>query len=379
MIKKVWKKAKYIIIPLICIAACCFFSTVFDYFSNGIILDWLDTNFTYEQFNENADGTNTYIHNINWSAVKSYLLNFAIVSTITVSFIIMLISKGYKKKNTIAASHNISNYMNRYILDNEPLPVEIPQEYAEVFTKISEIKLKIQQNEKQLLDESERKNDLVTYLAHDLKTPLTSVIGYLALLNDENSLSKEQQNKYISVALNKAERLEDLTSELFEITRFNVTDIELQTEDVNLSKMTEQIAYEFKPLLKNKRLNIKLDIEQNIHIIYDIDKLERVIDNLIRNAVNYSYADSDIMIALYQSESDIILKFENRGKTIPKEKLSRIFEQFYRIDSARNTATGGSGLGLAIAKKLVEAGGGQITAQSDNETIVFTLTLPKKS
>lgn len=379
MIKKVWKKAKYIIIPLICIAACCFLSTVFDYFSNGIILEWLDTNFTYEQFNENADGTNTYIHNINWSAVKSYLLNFAIVSTITVSFIIMLISKGYKKKNTIAASHNISNYMNRYILDNEPLPVEIPQEYAEVFTKISEIKLKIQQNEKQLLDESERKNDLVTYLAHDLKTPLTSVIGYLTLLNDENSLSKEQQNKYISVALNKAERLEDLTSELFEITRFNVTDIELQTEDVNLSKMTEQIAYEFKPLLKNKRLNIKLDIEQNIHIICDIDKLERVIDNLIRNAVNYSYADSDIMIALYQSESDIILKFENRGKTIPKEKLSRIFEQFYRIDSARNTATGGSGLGLAIAKKLVETGGGQITAQSDNETIVFTLTLPKKS
>lgn len=299
------------------------------------------------------------------------------MSAIIVSLVIMLISKYNNRKNTINTAHNISNYMKRYILDNEPIPVDIPQEYAEIFTKISEIKLKIQQNENQLLDESDRKNALVTYLAHDLKTPLTSVIGYLTLLNDEKNLSKEQQQRYISVALNKAERLEDLTNELFEITRFNVTDIELQTEDVNLSKMTEQIAYEFKPLLKDKCLNLKLDIEKDIHIICDIDKLERVIDNLIRNAVHYSYPNSDIMISLYPCGSDVELQFKNRGKTIPQEKLSRIFEQFYRIDSARNTATGGSGLGLAIAKKIVESGGGKITAQSDNETIVFTVTLPK--
>lgn len=345
-----------------------------DYFSDGVILTWLDTNFTYERFGERSDGTKTYVHDINWSSVKYYLLYLLIFVTTIISLAVALILKYNKRKNKITASHNISNYMNRYILNDEPLPIEIPQEYAEVFAKISEIKLRIQQNEKQLLDESERKNNLVTYLAHDLKTPLTSVIGYLTLLDDETNLSKEQQKRYISIALNKAERMEDLTNELFEITRFNITEIELHSEDVNLSKMIEQITYEFYPLLNDKGLRFKLQIEPNIHIVYDVDKLERVIDNLIRNAVNYSYNDSEITITLKQRNSNIFLCFENNGKTIPKEKLSRIFEQFYRIDSSRDTSTGGSGLGLAIAKQIIEAAGGKITAESENEKIAFNIT-----
>ncbi len=373
MIKINKEKAKYVIIPLICILLCCFLYIFLDYFSNGAILTWLDANFTYESFGEKSDGTKTYVHNIDWSAVKYYLLDLLIFITIIISFIITIVLKYNKRKNKITASHNISNYINRYILNDEPLPLDIPQEYAEVFAKISETKLRIQQNEKRLLEESERKNNLVTYLAHDLKTPLTSVIGYLTLLNDENDISKKQQQKYVSIALNKAERMEDLTNELFEITRFNITDIELQTEDVNLSKMIEQIAYEFIPLLNDKGLIFKLQIEPNIHIVYDVDKLERVIDNLIRNAINYSYKNSEITISLKQSDSDIILRFENKGKTIPKEKLARIFEQFYRIDSSRSTSTGGSGLGLAIAKQIIEKSGGKITAESENEIIAFTI------
>lgn len=379
MIKKIWKKAKYFIVPLIIIVLCCVVYNFFDYFSNGVIVDWLNTNFTYERFGENAYGEKTYMHDINWSAVKSYLLNFFIVFLIIISFIVMQAKKYLNKKNTISNSHNISNYINHYILNNEPLPVEIPQEYAEVFTKISEVKLKFQQNEKQLLEESERKNDLVTYLAHDLKTPLTSIIGYLTLLNEEEGISTEYQRKYISVALNKAERLEDLTNELFNITRFNISNIELQKENVDLSKMTEQIAYEFNPLLKDKELYFELNIEKDIQIVCDIDKIERVIDNLIRNAISYSYNNSKIAISLYQCNSNVVLCFKNNGKTIPKDKLSRIFEQFYRVNPSRNTSTGGAGLGLAIAKQLVEASGGTISASSENETICFTVTLPNKS
>lgn len=377
MIKKIWKKAKYIIIPLLIIVLCCTLYYLFDYFSNGVILDWLNTNFTYERFDENSYGEKTYIHDINWSAVKSYLLNLFIVSLIIISFIVMQAKKYINKKITIANSHNISNYINHYILNNESLPVEIPQEYAEVFTKISEVKLKFQQNEKQLLEESERKNDLVTYLAHDLKTPLTSIIGYLTLLNDEENLSAEYQRKYICVALNKAERLEDLTNELFDITRFNISNIELQKENVDLSKMTEQIIYEFNPLLKNKGLYFELNIEKNIQFVCDVDKIERVIDNLIRNAISYSYSNSKIEISLFQYDCEIVLCFKNKGKTIPEDKLSRIFEQFYRVNSSRSSLTGGAGLGLAIAKQLVEASGGTITAESENETICFTVTFPK--
>lgn len=377
MIKKIWKKARYFIIPLIIIIICCVLYNLFDYFSKGIILDWLDKNFTYETFTENSDGTITYIHNINWSAVKSFILNLFIVCVVIIALVIMWLKKYINRKITISNSHNISNYMNRYIVNNEPLPVAIPQEYAEVFAKISETQNKIQQNEKKLLNESERKNDLVTYLAHDLKTPLTSVIGYLTLLNDEESLSDEQRQRYISVALSKAERLEDLTNELFDITRFNISNIELQKENVDLSKMMEQIVYEFNPLLEDKALSFELNIEKDIQIVCDIDKIERVIDNLIRNAIAYSYNHSKIEISLYQSGSDVMLCFKNHGKTIPKEKLLRIFEQFYRINSSRNTSTGGAGLGLAIAKQLVEASEGTITAISENETICITVTLPK--
>ncbi len=377
MTKKIWKKAKYVIVPLIIIFLCFALYYFFDYFSNGVILDWLDENFTYETYRDNPDGTETYIHNINWSVVKSYLLNLFIVSLIIISFIVMQAKKYIRKKVTIANSHSISNYINNYVLNDASLPVEIPQEYAEVFTKISEVKLKFQQNEKQLIEESERKNDLVTYLAHDLKTPLTSVIGYLTLLNDEENLSEKYQRKYISVALNKAERLEDLTNELFDITRFNISNIELQKENIDFSKMVEQIAYEFIPLLKDKELSFELDIEKSVQIVCDVDKMERVIDNLIRNAISYSYSNSKIKISLIQCESDIVLSFKNDGRTIPEDKLSRIFEQFYRINSSRNTATGGAGLGLAIAKQLVEASEGTITASSENETICFTVTLPK--
>lgn len=372
MIKKVWKKAKYFIVPVAIILLCCIVYNLLDYFSGGVILDWLNTNFTYETYSENS-----YVHNINWDAVKSYLLDFFIVFLIIISLAAMFAKKYISRKITVSNSHKISNYISRYILNNEPLPVEIPQEYAEVFAKISETQLKIQQNEKQLLDESERKSDLVTYLAHDLKTPLTSVIGYLTLLNDEESISKEQRQRYISVALNKAQRMEDLTNELFDITRFNISNIELQKESVNLSKMTEQIVYEFNPLLKDKELSFELNIEKDVQIVCDIDKTERVIDNLIRNAISYSYNNSKIEISLRQCESDVVLNFENKGKTIPKEKLSRIFEQFYRVNTSRNSSTGGAGLGLAIAKKLVEASGGEITASSENETVCFTVTLPK--
>ncbi len=373
MTKKFFIKTKFIIIPFICVLVCCILYNIFDHFFNGLILDWLDSTFIYE----NTDSADRYVQSVNWGAVKTYILEMAIIGSVLLSFLIMFILKMNNKKNAAADSHTISDYLNRYILHNEPLPVDIPQEYAEVFAKISEIKLEVSRNRETLLEESTRKNDLVTYIAHDLKTPLTSVIGYLTLLNDENDISEDKRLQYISVALNKAERMEELTNELFEITRFNITEIELQTEKVNLSKMLEQIVYEFKPLLTDKNLNFKSDIEPDVYIIFDIDKLERVIDNLIRNAVNYSYPDSDILISMHRKASDIVLQFQNKGKTIPKDKLSRIFEQFYRLDYSRSTSTGGSGLGLAIAKKIIEAGGGEITAESCDETITFTVHLPE--
>lgn len=223
----------------------------------------------------------------------------------------------------------------------------------------------------------QRKNDLIVYLAHDLKTPLTSVIGYLSLLQDEPEISPELRAKYTGIALNKAERLEYLINEFFDITRFNLTTLTLEPERTNLSRMLEQITSEFDPILDEKELYWHRVLTPNVEILCDRDKLERVFDNLIRNAVNYSYPQSQIFLSMRPLDDCVEICVQNQGKTIPPEKLSRIFEQFFRLDSSRSSATGGSGLGLAISKEIVELHGGSIYAESADETITFTVYLPK--
>ncbi len=223
----------------------------------------------------------------------------------------------------------------------------------------------------------QRKNDLIVYLAHDLKTPLTSVIGYLTLLRDEEEISPRLREKYTGIALDKALRLEDLVNEFFDITRFNLTTLTLEPERTNLSRMLEQMVSEFSPVLQEKELSWETAISQDVEISCDRDKLQRVLDNLIRNAVSYSAPGTAISVAMEPEGNEVVLRLQNHGRTIPPEKLCHIFEQFYRVDSSRASATGGAGLGLAIAKEIVELHGGSITAESEQESILFTVRLPK--
>lgn len=222
----------------------------------------------------------------------------------------------------------------------------------------------------------QRKNDLIVYLAHDLKTPLTSIIGYLTLLSENPDLPAEARAKYMDIALDKALRLEDLINEFFDITRFNLTAITLETESTNLSRMLEQTVSESYPILTERNLTWNVDIPPGIWILCDRDKMARVFDNLIRNAVGYSYENSEISLSVSASEDHVEIFIKNRGKTIPPHKLAHIFEQFFRVDTSRSSSTGGSGLGLAIAKEIVELHGGMIHASSKDESIIFWLRLP---
>ena len=222
----------------------------------------------------------------------------------------------------------------------------------------------------------QRKNDLIVYLAHDLKTPLTSVIGYLTLLRDEPQLSPEMRAKYTGIALDKAERLEALINEFFEITRFSLSQMTLQEDAVNLTRLLEQVTFEFQPALREKSLTWDLSLAHDIVISCDSDKIQRVFDNLLRNATNYSYPNTCIRVTLEKELTNVVVNIENQGQTIPPDKLNRIFEPFFRLDSARSSTSGGAGLGLAIAKEIVELHGGGIRAESDNEWVSFRVTLP---
>lgn len=233
----------------------------------------------------------------------------------------------------------------------------------------------------------QRKNDLIVYLAHDLKTPLTSVIGYLTLLQDEPQISPQLRARYTGIALEKALRLEDLINEFFDITRFNLTSLTPEFQRINLSRMLEQVVNEFIPILAEKELSWITEIRPDTELLCDPGMLERVFDNLIRNAVNYSYPHTEIFLSMKQdivsdcdsSSEQILITLQNCGKTIPPDKLNRIFEQFFRLDSSRSSATGGAGLGLAISKEIVELHHGTITAASENESVTFTVKLPVRN
>ena len=222
-----------------------------------------------------------------------------------------------------------------------------------------------------------RKNDLVVYLAHDIKTPLTSVIGYLSLLDEAPDMPSPQRARYIGITLEKAYRLEQLIDEFFDITRFNLQTIRLDREPVNLPHMLAQMADEFYPMLAPQGKAARVDCEDGLTVDADPDKLARVLNNILKNAAAYSDPNTVVSISARREGNSVHIAVENQGKTIPKQKLDSIFEKFYRLDTARSSHTGGAGLGLAIAKEIVEAHGGQISVRSEAGTTVFEIELPQ--
>ena len=214
------------------------------------------------------------------------------------------------------------------------------------------------------------------YMAHDLKTPLTSVIGYLNLLNDEKEISGEIRERYLEIATRKALRLEELINDFFEVARLNFSTMVLEKSQVNMSVMIEQMLYEFMPLFREKNLSYSLQVEKDVQVYCDVAKMNRVFDNLFKNIVNYSYENSEIRISLKSNENrGMVLVMKNQGKTIPPEKLCHLFEQFYRMDDSRGTQNGGSGLGLAVVKEIVELHQGTVMCESQNEEICFTICI----
>lgn len=255
--------------------------------------------------------------------------------------------------------------------------VELPQELHSLEKKMNAAKRNMEQRKMEAEMENVRKNDLITYLAHDLKIPLSSVIGYLSLLHEAPDMPPEQKAKYVGIALEKAERLEELINEFFEITRFNLQTIILNKRKINLSYMLQQMTDEFYPILEAQGKKALVEAQDGVVIYADADKIARVFNNILKNAIAYSERNSTIKVKVTDSEEKTWIQFINHGDPIPEHKLNVIFEKFYRLDSSRSSATGGAGLGLAIAKEIVTAHEGELLVTSSIEQTVFTVILPK--
>ncbi len=256
--------------------------------------------------------------------------------------------------------------------------IHMSPELGFVEAKLNQVRDKLDKRAKKAQEAEQRKNDLVVYLAHDIKTPLTSVIGYLNLLEENPDMPPEQKAKYLNITLDKASRLEDLINEFFEITRYNLQTVPLKKENIDLYYMLVQMTDEAYPLLSAKGKEVVIHAPEDMIIYGDSDKLARVFNNVLKNAIAYSTSDSTIEISVEIRGSEAVIRFENEG-VIRQDKLKSIFEKFYRLDEARSSATGGAGLGLAIAQDIIRLHGGIIEADSNQTHTVFTITLPHSS
>lgn len=233
---------------------------------------------------------------------------------------------------------------------------------------------------KELMDkerESERtKNELITNVAHDLRTPLTSIIGYLELLSGDVKLDPELQKKYINIAYVKTKRLEKLIEDLFGFTKMNYGKLTMHVAQVDVVKLLSQLLEEFYPSFVDKNLSYELQSNVPAKVITaDGNLLARLFDNLINNAIKYGADGKRIMVKLHADDEIVTVSVINYGYVIPADELPLIFNKFYRVEQSRSTNTGGTGLGLAISKNIVDMHGGTITVTSDLSGTVFTVKL----
>lgn len=251
-------------------------------------------------------------------------------------------------------------------------------EIAELAEGINIMSERLKENYEKEKKNEEAKNELIVAVSHDLNTPLTSIIGYLNLLNDSSKYEySEEQKEYLEIAYKKSLILKKLTYELFEYTKLANDYIELEKVRFNVSILLNQLIGEHIHFFMERGINVK--IENSFSEIYceiDIQKIIRVFENIIKNAEKYSYPNSEFEIKVEKIGDEIKIIFENEGDKIEKEDLEKIFEKMYRLDKARNSENEGSGLGLAISRKIVELHGGELWAECNENKISFNMTLP---
>lgn len=367
--RKKWKKNYYVLAFI----AFIFILLFIDLYLEGSVAEYfvrtiLDDRQEVLIFNEHHAIRGTF----RWDKLRSILTFIAVGGFLIVEISIYFASKISKNRESERVIAQVGERIRKFHDDkNPPEVLELKPIDVEIKSILNE-KARMEQ-EKEI--EIQKKNDLVTYLAHDLKTPLTSIIGYLNIL-EESKVPEEIQKEYLARVLDKAYHLEELTDQFFDITRFNLQEIPLNKTEIDGEFFLQQITDELYPLLMPKKLQMKLDMVPDFKIYGDGNLLARVLNNLMKNAVSYSNEKSVIKITGKDDPNASIITVENDGDIISKEELKLIFEKFYRRDKARGQSSG-SGLGLAIAKEIVERHGGTLKAQSTNGHTTFEICLPR--
>ncbi len=348
-----------------------------DWFSEWVLHFLLPDTSKSESYIKNGVSLTDLMNSVSamWWSFRSAVGTILILLATAAALIISAVAYGAARWKSRKIICELADAMQEFVR-TQKVP-ELPEKYAKIQKQMEQIQQMERHSRELAQTEAQRKNDLVTYLAHDLKTPLASVVGYLCLLDEAPDMPEAQKEKYTGIALQKAYRLDDLINEFFDITRFNLQTIELQKVRFDLAMLLRQLADEFYPMLTQKGITAAVQVPETLALAGDPDKLARVFNNILKNAVAYSYENSEICMTAEKEDNHIVVSVISHGEVIPLQKLDMIFEKFYRLDSSRSTHTGGAGLGLAIAKKIVTAHGGKIHAESSEEQTAFIVELPR--
>ena len=314
----------------------------------------------------------------NFTLSQSTALDVFVIMIFTVLLLLMYF---------ILISHSFVTYVREIISGiermkngdfTEEIPVRGEDEFSEIADSINEMSRNLSQNMESQKAAERTKDELITNVAHDLRTPLTSILGYLDLLTQGDFLTDDQRQKYLSIVSNKARQLETLVKDLFDYTRYDKDKVKIKKEILDLNLFMPQIVDEFYPSFVDNQLECRTDFYDGaLNIEGNGELLARAIGNLMSNAIKYGAEGKLVEVKTGRMDKMAVVAVINYGKIIPEEDLDKIFDKFYRVESSRSLKTGGTGLGLAIAKNIVTLHDGKIWATSDESGTRFQIELPE--
>jgi len=305
-------------------------------------------------------------------AIGSFILELVIF------IIIFLIAINGRIKYLKYISKSVTNIKTQQYIN--PIDIRGRDEIAQLAEDINTMSERLKENYETEKKQEEAKNELIVAVSHDLKTPLTSIIGYLELLNNGKEAFEKEQQEFLEIAYEKSKNLKKLIEELFEYAKLSNNYMKLNKVPFNVAVLVNQIVGEYVLFLSEKNIKVEIEcIKNELVCEIDVQKFIRVIENLVKNAEKYSYRNSTFKILMWEEDKNIKLSFINEGNNISKDDLVKIFDEMYRIDKSRNVEIEGSGLGLPISKKIIQLHGGRIWAECIGNKINFNIELPKST